>query len=203
MAYVRSKMINGHGPYYYLVKSVRQGKTVKQVHVRYIGKSPDVAPQPPPPGQEPPRAPYLLVEGAGERVETRQWSRLRRERAERIARTVRCNPLQADALAKAVDRLGYDPDTYDWDELQGKDLSYEDRLDRIEGRANPELATDVELKHAYETDLLERHEAELEEKHSNWHELTERRKINLAKQLERERLRESGMSESETEAYVL
>jgi len=39
MSYVRSKMINGYGPYYYEVKSVREGSTVRQVHIRYIGTS--------------------------------------------------------------------------------------------------------------------------------------------------------------------
>ncbi len=32
-------MIYGCGPYYYEVKSVREGKTVRQVHIRYIGTS--------------------------------------------------------------------------------------------------------------------------------------------------------------------
>ena len=45
MSYVRSKMINGCGPYYYEVKSVREGKTVRQVHIRYIGTSPGGATQ--------------------------------------------------------------------------------------------------------------------------------------------------------------
>lgn len=40
MAYVRWKYINGYGPYAYLVKSVRHGKRVQQVFVRYLGTSP-------------------------------------------------------------------------------------------------------------------------------------------------------------------
>lgn len=40
MAYIISKMINGHGPYYYLVKSERDGDKVKQVHIKYLGKDP-------------------------------------------------------------------------------------------------------------------------------------------------------------------
>jgi hypothetical protein len=40
MSYVRSKMINGHGPYYYRVKSVREGDHVRQVHIAYLGKNP-------------------------------------------------------------------------------------------------------------------------------------------------------------------
>lgn len=37
MAYIRSKKVGGH-TYYYLVKSVRNGDKVRQVHKRYIGK---------------------------------------------------------------------------------------------------------------------------------------------------------------------
>lgn len=40
MSYVRSKMINGYGPYYYRVKSVREGDHVRQVHIAYLGKNP-------------------------------------------------------------------------------------------------------------------------------------------------------------------
>jgi len=40
MSYIRSKMIYGCGPYYYEVRSVREGKTVRQEHIRYIGTTP-------------------------------------------------------------------------------------------------------------------------------------------------------------------
>ena len=40
MAYVRIKVIKGH-KYQYLVKSVRKGDTVRQVHIRYIGPEDD------------------------------------------------------------------------------------------------------------------------------------------------------------------
>lgn len=40
MAYVRSKMIRGNGPYYYLVKSERVGTKNKQIHIAYLGKNP-------------------------------------------------------------------------------------------------------------------------------------------------------------------
>ncbi len=38
MSYVREKYIRGYGPYCYEVKSLRQGETVKQKHIRYLGK---------------------------------------------------------------------------------------------------------------------------------------------------------------------
>lgn len=40
MAYVRSKMINGYGPYYYKVESVREGDKVEQRYIAYLGKTP-------------------------------------------------------------------------------------------------------------------------------------------------------------------
>ncbi|MDD3962216.1 MAG: hypothetical protein PHT77_10180, partial [Bacteroidales bacterium] len=39
MSYVRSKMINGYGPYYYLVKSERVGGKSRQIHIAYLGKN--------------------------------------------------------------------------------------------------------------------------------------------------------------------
>jgi hypothetical protein len=71
-------MINGSGPYYYEVKSVREGKTVRQVHIRYIGTSPGggasssserVVPKPQPP--ETPSAPgprYATSPETGKKV---------------------------------------------------------------------------------------------------------------------------------------
>lgn len=40
MSYVRSKMINGYGPYYYEVESVREGDKVEQRYIAYLGKNP-------------------------------------------------------------------------------------------------------------------------------------------------------------------
>jgi hypothetical protein len=40
MSFVRKKVIKGHD-YYYLVKSKRVGKTVKQIHIAYLGKHPN------------------------------------------------------------------------------------------------------------------------------------------------------------------
>ena len=47
MTYIRSKMIYGCGPYYYEVESVREGKRVRQIFIRYIGKQPEVGPSHP------------------------------------------------------------------------------------------------------------------------------------------------------------
>lgn len=40
MAYIVGKMINGNGPYYYLVESKREGDKVKTIHKKYLGKNP-------------------------------------------------------------------------------------------------------------------------------------------------------------------
>lgn len=37
MTYIRKKMINGSGPYFYEVRSVRDGKQVRQEFVKYWG----------------------------------------------------------------------------------------------------------------------------------------------------------------------
>ena len=39
MSYVVGKMINGSGPYYYLVKSVRVNGQSKTIHIAYLGKN--------------------------------------------------------------------------------------------------------------------------------------------------------------------
>jgi hypothetical protein len=42
MTFIRTKMVNGSGPYYYEVRSEREGSKVRQVHVQYLGSSPPV-----------------------------------------------------------------------------------------------------------------------------------------------------------------
>lgn len=45
MSYIRSKMVYGCGPYYYEVKSVREGDAVHQIHIRYLGKTSSARPR--------------------------------------------------------------------------------------------------------------------------------------------------------------
>jgi hypothetical protein len=141
MTYIRSKMVNGCGPYYYEVRSVREGKTVRQEYVRYIGTSPDagvarsssegssenVVPKSPEPKG------YLEVEGGEERKELKTWDRQRLNRAKMIAEATDSTVFQADGLAKQAWRMGRDPSTVDWDSIQGKDLSYEEKQRKLAG----------------------------------------------------------------------
>lgn len=193
VTYIRSKMINGYGPYYYEVRSVREGKKVRQIFVRYVGKSPEgsgaLGPASVVPNTEtaPKPKPYLEIEGAGERIEPTGWSALRRERARKIARTTGCNMMQADALAKAVYRSGRDPDTYPYDELQGKDLSYEDKLDRISSRNAYENLSDRQIEAELEERTLEPYMERLQER-DDYHDLSEKERVRAARTLYREDL---------------
>ena len=141
MTFIRSKIINGCGPYYYEVKSVRDGKTVRQEYVRYIGTSlptkgegaqessdASVVPK----SDEQTRG-YLEVEGSGERKELKTWDRQRYNRTKMIAEATDSTMFQADGLAKQAWRDGRDPSTVDWDAIQGKDLSYEEKQRKLAG----------------------------------------------------------------------
>jgi len=212
MTYIRSKMINGCGPYYYEVRSQREGKTVRQIFVRYVGKHP---------GKDPSdsvvpnidserayttkeewdaKAPtqtwldrerkltgkwksegkkgewlvmrekdlqeaqarrndldasknvvpktrskgHLEVEGAEDRKIPKTWDKTRRRRAEMIARVTKSNPFQADGLAKIAWRSGADPDKVNWDELQGADLSYDEKVEKLEKMLGSSAKTEKE-----------------------------------------------------------
>lgn len=143
MTYVRSKMINGCGPYYYEVRSVREGKTVRQVFVKYIGKHPGRTPSDSVVPKEQPKA-YLEVDGAEDRKIPKTWDKARRRRAEMIARVTKSNPFQADGLAKIAWRSGADPDKVNWDELQGADLSYDEKVEKLENMMGSSAKTEKE-----------------------------------------------------------
>lgn len=165
MTYVRSKMIYGCGPYYYEVRSVREGDTVRQEHVRYIGKvhpgegreilEKSVVPKP-----EEPRRGYLEVgEGeAAERKIPKTWDRLRRERARSIAESTGSSYFQADALAKTAWRMGLDPSKVDWEQLQGRDLSYDEKVEKLGQMSGMSIRTEKERELEYELWIEEREE---------------------------------------------
>jgi len=56
----------------------------------------------------------------------------RRRRANYVAKTVGCNPIEADALIRRARNNGYDYDVVDWDTLQGKDLQFDERIGKLE-----------------------------------------------------------------------
>ena len=153
MSYIRAKIINGCGPYYYRVRSARQGKKVRQIFVAYIGKSPDQGTgartdEPRTPAAEAPKG-YLEVQGGGERKELKTWDRRRYARAGAIARATGSSYFQADALAKTAWRMGLDPEKVDWDQLQGRDLSYDEKVEKLSEMTGQSAKTekDYELEH--------------------------------------------------------
>ena len=95
---------------------------------------------------EPAHVPYLQFEPGTvqDRKAPTSWSRVRRERAVMISRATGANTMQADALAKAAIRMDVDPDTFDWDQLQGDDLSHEDRITKMEDMAGSTTMTERE-----------------------------------------------------------
>lgn len=140
MAYVRAKVINGCGPYYYRVKSVRQGKKVRQIYLAYLGRSyikdaPEgvpvtvLEPEPVKPS-EAARGQFgrLSVEGAGEAKQKKTWDRHRYEVNRKIAREAQVTMIEADALAKQAWRSDIDPSKFDWSVVQGKDIDIEGKM---------------------------------------------------------------------------
>lgn len=156
MTYIRSKMIYGCGPYYYEVKSVREGKRVRQIFIRYIGKNPPAAPEE--------KKAYLEIEGAEDRRKPKNWDSHRYNQARMIAKATGCNYFQADALRKTAWRMGLDPDRFDWDQLQGKDLSYEDKMDKMEDLSGVSATTDEDREMEY-ANWLEENPSEDERMH--------------------------------------
>jgi len=63
---------------------------------------------------------------------SKKWSAERRRRANYVAKTVGCNPIEADALIRRARNNGYDYDVVDWDTLQGKDLQFDERIGKLE-----------------------------------------------------------------------
>jgi hypothetical protein len=145
MTYIRSRLINGYGPYDYEVKSVRKGKKVEQVFVQYLGRTSErnvVA------KSREPKKGYLEF-GEGETTERKMpktWDRLRRERAQSISRATGASPFQADALAKTAWRMGLDPGRVDWDRLQGRDLSYDEKIEMLGEMSGMSIKTEKETE---------------------------------------------------------
>ena len=166
MSFVRSKYINGCGPYYYEVRSVWENGTCRQEHIRYIGTSPETAQSAPSktlvPKSEEPRKGYLDVgEGeASERKIPKTWDRQRYSRAKVIAESTGSTYFQADALAKTAWRIGLDPGKVDWDQLQGKDLSYDEKVEKLGEMTG--MSTKTEKEQELEHELWEESQTERE-----------------------------------------
>jgi hypothetical protein len=61
-----------------------------------------------------------------------KWDSERKRRANYVASVTGATVIEADALINRAAAKGWDYDTVDWDQLQGRDLSYADRLERLE-----------------------------------------------------------------------
>jgi hypothetical protein len=61
-----------------------------------------------------------------------KWSPQRKKEAQEISRRVGCSPIQADALNQRAKRAGQSYDTVDWDQVQGKDLTYPERVGKLD-----------------------------------------------------------------------
>lgn len=150
-------MVNGHGPYYAEVRSVRYGpgNKVRQEYIRYIGKTK-------PKSVAPAKSGRLAFEPGTvkERKVPKTWSRLRYERAASISRTTGAPYFQADALANISRRMGLDPEKVNWDELQGKDLSYDDRIAKLEESTGFSTKSEKDYELEYELWIAESSERE-------------------------------------------
>lgn len=166
MSYVRSKIINGCGPYYYEVRCVRNSSKPYpiQEHIRYIGTSPGTRSSTPsngvvPKSEDRPKG-YLDVGDESERTMPKTWDRQRRERAKVIAESTKSSYFQADALAKTAWRMGLDPSKVDWDQLQGKDMEYDEKVSRLGEMSGQSTKTDKEYEMAGEQYLEDQAERE-------------------------------------------
>jgi hypothetical protein len=61
-----------------------------------------------------------------------RWTRERKKRAKYVSRTTGATVLESDALIKRANSKGHDYDTYNWDRIQGKDLTYGERVRKME-----------------------------------------------------------------------
>ncbi len=82
------------------------------------------------------------------RVHEARWTPERRRRAEYVAETTGCSVLEADALIQRARRAGYDYDKVDWDRVQGKDLSYHERVGKLEEAIGRDTQTVAEQRMA-------------------------------------------------------
>lgn len=110
--------------------------------------------------------------------QSRKWSRERRRRANDVAKTVGCDAIQADALIRRARGNGYDYDTVDWDQLQGHDLQFDERVGKLEHMVG-------------RTYLEGEHEQVLEAQHQQWNELMAER----SREIDRTEIRKSYIPE--------
>jgi len=227
LAYVRSKMINGYGPYYYEVEGHWNGKNSSQKVIRYLGRNPEAARSVKGDGSRAPLAPPGANPGSGqpssmthETVETRdqinesaqrskdvlarneaersiietsdapkakkeeveerrvkkaagelkaerkkaqrsldefhqeeveassrsreRWTPQRKKEAKAISESTGCSIIQADSMNQRAKRAGKAYDEVPWDEIQGKDLTYSERVEKLDNQLGTRTRTKTE-----------------------------------------------------------
>jgi hypothetical protein len=109
---------------------------------------------------------------------SRKWNAERRRRAKYVAGVVGCSGVQADALIRRARGNGYEYDTVDWDQLQGHDLQFDERLGKLEHMVG-------------RTYLEGEYEQVLESQHQQWNELMAER----AQEIDRTEIRKGYVPE--------
>ena len=77
-----------------------------------------------------------------------RWSRERRKRATYVSETTGCSVIEADALIQRAKSAGRDYDTVDWDRMQGRDLTYHERVNKLDETVGRQTATKAERRTA-------------------------------------------------------
>ncbi len=92
----------------------------------------------------------------------KKWSAERRKRAQVVAGVLGTGVVQADRLIARAKRKGWEWDEVDWDQLAGKDLSFQERVGRLEEQLGP-TTTGEEERETLEAELVAFEEAIREE----------------------------------------
>ncbi len=92
----------------------------------------------------------------------KKWSPERRMRARVVAGVLGTGVVQADRLISRAKRKGWEWDEVDWDQLAGKDLSFQERVGRLEEQLGP-TTTGEEERETLEAELAAFEEAIREE----------------------------------------
>lgn len=73
-----------------------------------------------------------------------KWTPERKRRAETVAKAVGCSMFEADALIQRAQRAGVDYDLVDWDAIQGSDLRFSERVEKMDRHLHTETTTKAE-----------------------------------------------------------
>jgi len=74
-----------------------------------------------------------------------KWSSQRKKEAQYVSETVGCSQIQADALNQRAKRAGKSYDRVDWDSIQGRDLTYSERVEKLDVQLGVRTRTKAEV----------------------------------------------------------